>query len=528
MDPAPLNVASSAPPTTPSARFACSTGRFSSVVASGGGVGGGVHDATLGVVGGCLGTDAETLIFRVPENVDHSGKVTIVGCLPEEGPMGRLVERIPKYWKEAAEVEYQARDLTCHGEACDSKAHTVVVAESGKFTACGNPLAIGDHALHASWSDAINIEQGAPVVVGWRVHYPDTQHEDCQCGQPDCAQIHFRKGYYTREGGKGLGPEGTDLIEANGGPRFGLTTVRVAPTTGGCEWKVGEKVQGYFNQDSCWKDGVVTQVHIDSCDIEVHSPRHLASTELKVPMRRMRKDSELITNMSSSTPKNSLALQPLDKESLLHCRQTSIAVGSLVDFPGSERYDGEWDVGTVTMINGDQCDIKCRAWGNPPTSAMQTGVELARVKGLVKTLKCTSSSALGEGAIVDLPRTGKHVHASDLDATETPGQHPCGIYKTPGQHRSVDYDVLIVFDAARREVRACVGWGGAGARVDKVTVPAELWPSEELPLVPFVSFDTHDFGGYNSLLSGEVLPITFEALSRDQMDPGALEALFRC
>mmetsp|Transcript_29316 Transcript_29316/g.62336 ORF Transcript_29316/g.62336 Transcript_29316/m.62336 type:complete len:430 (+) Transcript_29316:101-1390(+) len=90
-----------------------------------------------------------------------------------------------------------------------------------------------------------------------------------------------------------------------------------------------------------------------------------------------------------------------------------------------------------------------------------------------------------------------------------------------------DYDVLIAFDSANREVRACVGWGTTGARVDKVSVPFELWPSPELPLVPFVSLVCEDFCGMSNISDAAQLPISFEALTREQIADDALQALLQ-
>ena len=57
------------------------------------------------------------------------------------------------------------------------------------------------------------------------------------------------------------------------------------------------------------------------------------------------------------------------------------------------------------------------------------------------------------------------------------------------------------------QVRACVGWGGAGARVDTITLAEDAWPSEDVGLAPFVTFDTGLFGGFNNVESWEALPI---------------------
>eukprot|EP00401_Gymnodinium_catenatum_P052531 CAMPEP_0117512292 /NCGR_PEP_ID=MMETSP0784-20121206/28956_1 /TAXON_ID=39447 /ORGANISM="" /LENGTH=381 /DNA_ID=CAMNT_0005308007 /DNA_START=65 /DNA_END=1210 /DNA_ORIENTATION=- len=88
-----------------------------------------------------------------------------------------------------------------------------------------------------------------------------------------------------------------------------------------------------------------------------------------------------------------------------------------------------------------------------------------------------------------------------------------------------DYDVLIVFDSDTHEVRASVGWGTAGSRIDKVVVSPLEWPPPDLPLVPFVSLVCEDFSGFNNVCEGDQLPISFESLTKGQMADDAIQAL---
>lgn len=88
-----------------------------------------------------------------------------------------------------------------------------------------------------------------------------------------------------------------------------------------------------------------------------------------------------------------------------------------------------------------------------------------------------------------------------------------------------DYSVLMAFDSTRREVRAVVGWGTTGARMDRVIVPADLWPASALDLLPVVALNCEDFCGVNNVTEADQLPISFEALKKDQMPDDAVHAL---
>jgi len=90
--------------------------------------------------------------------------------------------------------------------------------------------------------------------------------------------------------------------------------------------------------------------------------------------------------------------------------------------------------------------------------------------------------------------------------------------------KKLDYDVLVVFDPLKKEVRASVGCGGSGLHADKVVVPSELWPSSDLPLVPFVWLE-HIGGDMTMDMTEEELPITIEALTSQQMAEEAVSAL---
>ena len=59
---------------------------------------------------------------------------------------------------------------------------------------------------------------------------------------------------------------------------------------------------------------------------------------------------------------------------------------------------------------------------------------------------------------------------------------------------------------------------------DKVVVPSELWPTSNLPLVPFAWLQ-HIDGGATLDMDEELLPITIEALTSQQMAEEAVCAL---
>jgi len=150
--------------------------------------------------------------------------------------------------------------------------------------------------------------------------------------------------------------------------------------------------------------------------------------------------------------------------------------------------------GKIAEIVDGKCVIYCK-----DDLTEMRDVHLSHLSGSNLTLDCMSAPGANEGEVVGLP-------TNDVGG--------------------FDYDVLVLFDSSKKEVRASVGWGCTGSRMDKCVVPSEMWPSSELPLVPFVSLDHEDFCGMNNVCERvEQLPITVEALTRKQMAEEAISTL---
>ena len=195
-----------------------------------------------------------------------------------------------------------------------------------------------------------------------------------------------------------------------------------------------------------------------------------------------------------------LTFCPQEKNSQVICSPTSFTVGSTI-----HKINSRWVEGKVVEIVDGKCVIDARQFTNPWVLDDQIekygDVDASCLAGKHLTLDCKSSPVADEGEVVGLP-------------TNSVG--------------GFEYDVMILFDSLKKEVRASVGWGSAGSRIDKVAVPSQMWPSSDLLLVPFVSLDHEDFCGMHNVWDRyEQLPITIEALTREQMPEETIQALLQ-
>jgi len=184
-----------------------------------------------------------------------------------------------------------------------------------------------------------------------------------------------------------------------------------------------------------------------------------------------------------------------DKGSKVVCSQTTFTVGSMIEkrFQGAE-YPGLLLEGKVAeIVDGKYViDFDSESKGK---QLREVDVDASSLTGASVKLDCESSP-----------------YPSGGDANGD------------GSKTKVQYDVLVIFDTLKKEVRAVVGYGGPGSQKDKAVVPSEFWPSPDLPLFPFVCVRDPD-GNWTMDIEEEDLPITVEPLTSEHMAEEAVSAL---
>jgi len=171
--------------------------------------------------------------------------------------------------------------------------------------------------------------------------------------------------------------------------------------------------------------------------------------------------------------------------------------------PGGARPGTPFEGKVAEIVDGKYVIDYEDPYGSEGTRLREVDVDVSSMSGVSVKLDCQSSPSPSGGEVISL--------SADAEGDE---------FET----KKIQYDVLVVFDSLRKEVRASVGLVGPGSRTDKVAVPSELWPSSDLPLVPFVWLQ-HDDGGATLDMEEELLPITIEALTSQQMAEEAVQAL---
>jgi len=216
----------------------------------------------------------------------------------------------------------------------------------------------------------------------------------------------------------------------------------------------------------------------------------------------------LTTNAGYTKPTAVLGFCPWEKKSEVVCSQTSFTVGSEIEMklrtktPGGAQ-PGVPLEGKVAEIVDGKYVIDYQDPYHSGKQLREVDVDASSMAGVSVKLDCESSPSPSGGEVIGL--------SADAEGAES-------------ETKKIEYDVLVVFDTLKKEVRASVGWGGPGSRTDKVVVPSELWPTSNLPLVPFAWLQ-HIDGGATLEMDEELLPITIEALTSQQMAEEAVCAL---